>query len=460
MRRRRAKKSKKGILIFCLMLTAALILGFALIQNFGLPNWQKPSGQAGPGNTTGIVAENSDVKGSTGETSSLDSAGRTSTAQNSGLPVGDGQQEQTDKIQDLIDSMTLEEKIGQLVIVGVDGYENDEHSRKLIEENHVGGFILFKNNIQNSRQMLDLLNSLKAINAAQNKIPLFLSVDEEGGRVSRMPDEFMKFPSNKEIGKLNDANLSYNVGRILGEELSAFGFNVDFAPVMDINSNPKNPVIGDRSFGTTPELVSKLGIETMKGIQSRNVISVIKHFPGHGDTDVDSHVGLPRVNNSLKRLKSFELKPFKAAIENNADAVMVAHILLPQIDAKNPASFSKTIISDILRTDLNFNGVVITDDFTMGAITQNYNIGEAAVKSINAGSDIVLVCHEFDKQKAVIDSLYNAAQTGQISIERIDRSIYRILKLKEKYKLSDENSGLISSSIINDQISALFGKNK
>lgn len=363
--------------------------------------------------------------------------------------------EDTDPIKDQISAMSIEEKLGQLVVVGVDGYENDEHSRQLIEKYNVGGFILFKKNIQDAKQMLALLNSLKETNSA-NRIPLFLSVDEEGGRVSRMPEEFLKFPTNKVIGKLNDSNLSYQVGNIIGEEIKSFGFNMDFAPVLDINSNPNNPVIGDRSFGTTADIVSKLGIATMKGLQSQNIISVVKHFPGHGDTSVDSHIGLPKVNNDLERLKSFELIPFAAAIENNVEAIMVAHILLPKLDPDNPASFSKTIISDILRTDMNFDGVVITDDFTMGAIIKNYDIGEAAVKSILAGSDIVLVCHGFDKQEAVIKALKNAFDTGKISMERLDQSVYRILKLKEKYALSNESAGPVDIKSINDKIEGLF----
>ncbi|HEX2926619.1 MAG TPA: beta-N-acetylhexosaminidase [Ruminiclostridium sp.] len=363
--------------------------------------------------------------------------------------------EATDPIKEKLATMSLDEKLGQMVIVGLDGYKTDSHAVQMIKNRHVGGFILFKNNIQNSNQMLDLLNSLKKENQV-NQVPLFLSVDEEGGRISRLPDEFLKFPTNQTIGQMNNSSLSYTVGSIIGEELKSFGMNMDFAPVLDINSNPQNPVIGDRSFGSEPVIVTKLGVQTMKGLQSQNIISVIKHFPGHGDTSVDSHVGLPIVNNGLQRLRSFELKPFAAAVENGAEVVMVAHILLPKIDPKNPASFSKTIISDILRRDMNYDGVVITDDFTMGAIIKNYNIGQAAVKSILAGSDIVLVCHGFDKQEEVIAALKNAAQTGKLTMNRIDQSVYRILKLKNKHNITDSPAEAVNSKAINDKIKALF----
>lgn len=443
---RRKRRSRVGIGL-SLTAVAVVVLGYVLVQNLGLPQVLKPSGGTRPGGAAeSTSAATSGMTGGPGNT----------TAQNSPDTAEPGQDSQTDQIKALIDSMTLEEKVGQLVIVGVDGYENDEHSKQLMEKYHAGGFILFKKNIQDSAQLLTLLNSLKETNAALNKVPMFLSVDEEGGRVSRLPDEFKKFPSNKVIGQKNDSSLSYQIGNILGRELSSFGFNMDFAPVLDINSNPKNPVIGDRSFGTTAGLVSRLGIETMKGIRAENVISVVKHFPGHGDTSVDSHVGLPRVNHDLKRLESFELVPFKAAIENSVDAIMIAHILLPKLDPENPASFSKAVITDLLRTDMNFNGVVITDDFTMGAIEKNYDMGGAAVKSIQAGADIVLVCHGFDKQETVIKALLAAAQTGQISAGRLDESVYRVLELKQRYSLGNAPAGPVDPQKINAEISALF----
>ena len=235
---------------------------------------------------------------------------------------------------------------------------------------------------------------------------------------------------------------------------------MDFAPVLDINSNPSNPVIGNRSFGSNVNIVTKLGIQTMKGIRSQNIIPVVKHFPGHGDTSVDSHLGLPSVNNDLKRLKNFELVPFAEAIKNNADAVMIAHILLPKIDSENPSSLSKIIITNILRKDLNFNGVIITDDMTMGAIIKNYNISEAAVKSVKAGTDIVLVCHGYDNEVAVIGALKNAVLKGDISKQCIDQSVYRILSLKKKYKLKDEIVNSVDLVEINNKIYNLLKKYK
>lgn len=361
-----------------------------------------------------------------------------------------------DYVKEKLSNMTLDEKIGQLVITGIDNYTNNENSKALINTYHVGGFIFFSTNIENSNQFLTLINSLKETNSSTNTTPLFFSIDEEGGKVTRMPSEFLKLPTNKAIGKINIPSFSYEIGRILGQELKEFGLNLDFAPVLDINSNPKNPVIGDRSFGPDPTIVSNLGVETMKGIQSQNIIPSLKHFPGHGDTSVDSHIGLPIVYNDINRLNSLELIPFSKAIKSGADMVMVAHILLPKIDPVNPASFSKTIISDILRDNLNFNGVVITDDMTMGAIMKNYNIGEAAVKSLNAGTDIILVCHGFDKETEVLKAIKTSAENGTLTQKSLDEKVYRILKLKEKYNLQDKIVPTVSAKDVNNNITDLL----
>ncbi|MDB5054559.1 MAG: beta-glucosidase-like glycosyl hydrolase [Bacilli bacterium] len=360
-----------------------------------------------------------------------------------------------DPLKAQIKQMTLDEKLGQMVLIGVDGLAANDHTKELIEKYHVGGIILYKENILNVPQALDFLNELKALNAS-NKIPLFLSVDQEGGRVSRLPDEFAKLPTNQAIGKINNPDFSHKIGVILGEEIKSLGFNMDFAPVLDINSNPKNPVIGDRSFSADAEIVRKLGVQTMLGIQSQHVIPVVKHFPGHGDTSVDSHLDLPVVNNSLNRLRTFEWLPFVDAIKNHADAVMVAHILLPQIDAQNPASMSKKIITDLLRNELKFNGVVITDDMTMGGIVDHFDMKEAAVKAINAGSDIVMVAHDYNKELEVLINLKKNAENGTLSVQKIDESVYRILQLKQKYTLKDQKINHADIDPINNEIHSLL----
>ncbi|MFD0694239.1 beta-N-acetylhexosaminidase [Paenibacillus sp. GCM10027628] len=336
-----------------------------------------------------------------------------------------------------LQQMTIEEKIGQLIFAGIDGYAMSQHSRELIENYHVGGLILYKTNVKATSQLVELVNALKGANAG-NKLPLWLGADEEGGKVTRLPDEIVKTPANQVIGKTNSKDFAYGVGSLLGQELNDYGLNVDFAPVLDVNSNPKNPVIGDRSFGANAAIVSSMGVQTMKGIQAQQVLPVVKHFPGHGDTSVDSHAQLPIVQNDLARLRKLELVPFAESFKQGADAVMVAHILLPKVDAQNPSSMSKKIMTDLLRQEMGFQGVIITDDMTMGAILKNNEIGEAAVTSILAGANVVMVGHDYDKVVTVFDALRKAVQEKRIPMETIDQSVVRVMQLKQKYQVKDE----------------------
>jgi len=359
-----------------------------------------------------------------------------------------------DLIADRLSRMTLDEKIGQLVITGIYGTTMTERTRQLIIEKKVGGVILFARNITDSAQLLGLINSIKNINSS-NKIPIFISVDEEGGRVSRMPNELLDMPTLKKVGQLNNPQVAFKIGTILAKELNLFGFNMNFAPVLDINSNPNNPVIGDRSFGTSAEVVSELGTQMMKGIQSLGVIPVVKHFPGHGDTATDSHLGLPVVTHTLDRLSSFEWVPFKSSIDTKADAIMIAHILLTKIDPVYPASLSHIIVSDLLRDRLGFKGVVITDDLTMGAITTTFKLTDAAIRSLNAGVDILLVCHGEDNTTSVIDAIHLAIARGELSMSRINESVTRILTLKQRYLLNNKTVESVNVAEVNEEIESL-----
>lgn len=359
-----------------------------------------------------------------------------------------------DKIKEKINSMTLEQKIGQLFIVGFEGDIINDEIIDLVKNQEVGGLIYFSRNVVDSNQIITLNNEIKAI---KKDIPLFISVDEEGGVVSRVPDEFLKLPSSGYIGKFDDENLSYNIGSIIAKELKNLGFNMDFAPVLDIDSNPNNTVIGERAFGNNADIVSKLGIKTMEGLRDGGIIPVVKHFPGHGDTDIDSHYGLPIVTKTLEELNNLEFIPFKNAIENGADVVMVSSIILSSIDSEYPATMSKKVTTDILRNKLNFDGVIATDDMTMGAIMDNYNLTDAVIMAINAGNDLILVCHGYDDIIKSISAVKDAVSSNIISEERIDESVYRILKLKEKYRVNDD---IISNEIdiegINLEINSLL----
>jgi beta-N-acetylhexosaminidase len=336
-----------------------------------------------------------------------------------------------------LNEMNLDEKIGQMIFAGLEGTQPNNKMNHLINRYKVGGIIFNGENLVSPKQTIDYLNQIQLQNAG-NPLPIMFGVDQEGGRIAKLPGKLKKLPTNQEIGKINDPSFSYEIGSLLGRQLTAFGLHMDFAPVLDVNSNPNNPVIADRSFGNNPDIVSSLGIQTMKGIQSQRIISVEKHFPGHGDTSVDSHFELPVVNKTRAELEKIELIPFKQAIANGADVVMVGHIMLPKIDPKNPSTMSEKIIQGILRKDLKFNGVVITDDMTMKAIINNFEIGQAAVQSVKAGSDIIMVAHDYDKIVTVIKALKAAVESGEISEERIDESVNRILELKKNYNVQNE----------------------
>ena len=364
-----------------------------------------------------------------------------------------------DPVKEIINEMSLEEKIGQLLIVGIDGTEIDDFDKANIIDNKVGGFILFSRNIENKSQVMNLLESLRELNK-DNKLPLFLSVDEEGGLVSRVSKIYTNLPDAVNLGRKNDDELSFKYGENLGIKLNSLGFNLDFAPVLDINSNPNNPVIGKRSYGNTAEVVSQVGMEVIEGIKTQKIIPVVKHFPGHGDTDTDSHLHLPRVDKSLNELESLELIPFKKAIDNGIDMIMVAHILFPQLDADVPATMSPVIIKEILRDKLGYEGVVISDDMTMGAIVNNYSIEEAALKSLISGGDIVLVCHGNQNPKLVIDRIKEAIDSGEISMDEIDNKVYRIIKVKDKYNLIENKMIDIDTDVLNNMTIELNNKLK
>lgn len=366
---------------------------------------------------------------------------------------------EVDTINEKLLEMSLEEKIGQLLIIGLEDKVVNDTTRIMIEEYKVGGFIYFARNIESDIQLLNLTNDLKSLNE-NNPAPLFVSIDEEGGRVSRLPKEYKRLPESKTIGDFNDPQLSYEYGELLGLRLNTIGINLNFAPVLDINSNSNNPVIGNRSFGNTADVVSTNGISLLKGIESTGVIPTVKHFPGHGDTSIDSHINLPIVNKNLKELEDLELIPFKLAIEENVDMIMVAHILFPELDPIFPSTMSNKILTELLRKDLGFDGIIISDDMTMGAVIENYTLDVAVLEFLKAGGDIALICHGQDNPIKVINFIKESINNGEITLEEIDEKVYRILSLKEKYKLIDNEEDNLSLDELNNKTNELLEKLK
>lgn len=347
--------------------------------------------------------------------------------------------EEPDEYLEILSTMSLEEKIGQLLIVGVEGLNFSEKEDYQLKTNKVGGFILFSRNIEEEGQFLKLLNQLKLGN--NKDIPLFLAIDEEGGMVSRLSSLYGNLPDAKALGDLDLEDISYEYGTILGKRLKGLGLNLNFAPILDINSNSSNPVIGRRAFSHRADMVIKHGMEVIKGLEDENIIPTVKHFPGHGDTSVDSHVSLPLVNKSKADLLQMELKPFIKAIDEDIDMIMIAHILYPKLDPDNPSTMSGPIIKNLLRDELGYKNIIISDDMTMGAISENYSIGEASVKFLKNGGDILLICHGEDNPSLVIGAIKEALEKKELTMEDIDDKVYRILSLKGKYRLEDRMIG-------------------
>lgn len=352
-----------------------------------------------------------------------------------------------DPVEEALSAMTTEEKVGQLLIAGFYETEAGEEARSYIQDYHVGGLILYGRNVESAQQLTDLTNGLKAL--AGDGIPLFLSTDQEGGMVERMPPEIQKLPN------AYDVSAPAAFGAALGTECAAFGLNTDFAPSLDIWSNPNNTVIGRRAFGSDAETVTQRGLAFLTAMEESGIIPVVKHFPGHGDTDTDSHVGLPVVDKTREELLEMELLPFQAAIDAGAPAVMVGHILMTQIDPDKPATLSSEVVTGLLREELGFDGVVFTDDLTMGAITQNYGLGEAAVLAVEAGCDVLLVCHEAGSVDQVYTALLDAVDAGRITEDRLDQSVRRILTLKQDYGLTSDPVDLPDLDALNARVAAV-----
>jgi beta-N-acetylhexosaminidase len=326
--------------------------------------------------------------------------------------------------------MTLREKIGQLFMLGFMGTDVTPELAALLKEYRPGGLILFARNLQTPEQIIALTNKAQA---AAGPLPLLIAIDQEGGRVSRLPAGFTIFPPCAMLGRCGSADLAYRAARVTAAELRAVGVNMNMAPVLDVDSNPANPIIGDRAFGKTAEEVSRLGQAVIAGLQDSQVVACGKHFPGHGDTIADSHLELPVVNVPLERLQAVEIPPFRHAIQHGVASVMTAHVLYPALDPDLPATISRTILTGLLRQQLGFNGLVLTDDLEMRAIIDHYGIADASVRAFMAGADVLLICKDQDREVAAMEAMEAAVNDGTIPYARLDASLGRIRQLKERF---------------------------
>ncbi|GFZ82777.1 beta-glucosidase [Paenibacillus marchantiophytorum] len=343
--------------------------------------------------------------------------------------------------------LSLEEKVGLMCIVGTSLPEADSELIERFTKFTYGGMGVFPHNIFGEAQMKRLMEDLKqfAKSRPKSEAPFMISIDEEGGSLSNFSEFFPTIPGNRAIGLANDPHLAYLSGRLVGSQLHELGFMLNWAPVLDVNSNPLNPVIGVRSFGEDPVQVARYGVAFVQGMKESGVMATVKHFPGHGDVATDSHVALPICDLTIKQLVDCSLHPFQAVIEAGVGAVMVAHILFPNIPESNglPSSLSTFFIEELLRGKLGYDGLVCTDDIEMHAIKHNFEPEDVGVLAVLAGNDQILMCHTPDFQQRVYQGILHAVRTGVITEHRIDVSVRRILFFQERMKQCREQANVI-----------------
>jgi beta-N-acetylhexosaminidase len=328
--------------------------------------------------------------------------------------------------------LTLPIKIGQRVAVGFDGYEIPDELRAYVKSHHLGNFILFSRNIRDSAQLRALCDNLQALAISANGVPAFISVDQEGGTVARLPEDATVLPGAMCVGASPDPEDAFRVGQIMGRELRALGINLNHAPCADVNSNPANPVIGVRSFGDSPETVGRLAARMIRGMAESGVLSCAKHFPGHGDTSEDSHLSLPCVEKSLQELEACELVPFAAAIGAGVPTMMTAHIRFPQIEPEAiPATMSRRIITGLLKQKMGYTGLVLSDCMMMKAIADHYGTVEGTVAALAAGVDMVYICHDAKLAAKACDAAAEALAAGRLSAAEMEQSAAKILAYKQ-----------------------------
>jgi beta-N-acetylhexosaminidase len=325
-------------------------------------------------------------------------------------------------------------KAGQRLMVGFHGHEASSDVKKMIHEYGAASVILFARNVASPEQVAELVRELQSVaRAAGQELPLLVAVDQEGGRVARMRAPWTEWPPLRAVGRQGSEDTSRKMGEALADELHACGIRLDFAPVVDVDTNPKNPVIGDRSFGADPDLVGRLGAAMIRGLQERGVAACAKHFPGHGDTDVDSHFELPTVDHSRSRLDDVELPPFKKAIAAGVASIMSAHVVVRELDDSVPATLSPRIIDGLLRRELKYDGVIVSDDLEMKAVAKNWGPGPSAVLAAKAGCDLLTVCATHDMQVDALEALVRAVESGEISWSAMDDACLRMRRLKERF---------------------------
>ena len=353
--------------------------------------------------------------------------------------------------------MTTDQRIGQLMMIGFDGTTVDAELRRMITDYHIGGVILFARNVQSPEQVARLTNELQTIALESGHPGLFIAIDQEGGRVARLTESagFTEFPSAMAIGATGDPENAYRMATAMAAEMRAVGINVDFAPDLDVNNNPSNPVIGTRSFSSDPAKVAEYGIAFARGLQENDVLAFGKHFPGHGDTGVDSHIDLPRVPHDRDRLNDVELFPFRAAIQTGFVGIMSAHVTFPAIDPTLglAATLSRPVLTGLLRDELGYDGLIVTDSLEMGALAANgYPPPVGGPLALAAGADLLLFNRDHAMHREAFTNLVQTIKDGKVSQEQRDASVRRVLEAKAKFGIL--NPRLVADPAKADELTA------
>lgn len=330
--------------------------------------------------------------------------------------------------------MTLQEKIGQRLMTGFPGTEMSDEFRQAVKTYKIGNVILFRENVRDCAQLKQLCSDIQQFVREETGHSAFIAVDQEGGVVSRLREDGVNVPGAMALGATGDPENAYKAGRLIAQELRSLGPNFNFAPTVDVNSNPHNPVIGVRSYGDDPRKVGQFASRSVRGLMDGGVLCTAKHFPGHGDTDLDSHLALPSVNKSLAELEEVELVPFREAIREGVPAVMTAHILFPQIEPDPiPATMSRRIMQGILREKLGYQGIIISDCMQMAAIASHYGTVEGTLAAFKAGVDLVEITHDPVLCGKAAEAIRKAVEAGELDLAEMDASAERILACKKRW---------------------------
>ncbi len=411
-RKRRKKKSR--IIPVIIAATLLVVIGGLVFMKYSGQNDQQTAGQK-------VVKE-------TKKDGQLKPSADKQPTQKPAVQNPEKELSTAEKADRLLQKMTLQEKVGQLLMVGFYGTQEDKNIKSMLQNQKIGGVILFDRNMQNPRQVARLTNQLqKDAEGGSLGLPLMISLDQEGGPVLRMRSQVSQIPAQQELGRNATAEEEFNIAKLNGEEMAAMGIQLDFAPVLDLSDQDK------RSFGSDPAKGFHLGQQAVKGLNAAGVTATLKHFPGNGRVVVDPHLDTSIVKADRNTLENIDMVPFKQMIQTqneNQFFVMVTHVKYPAFDANMPASLSKPIIQNLLRDQLGYKGIVVTDDLDMGAVSKYYSFSDLGAAALNAGADILLVCHQYDHQLALYNGILKAVQTGKITEDRINESVKRILTYK------------------------------